>query len=519
MGAVAVEKKTATRATRIDRLELARRVALAREIEIREKQDPLSEALKNLTRQSNYGAGNQWDFVHAADWHRVAEGGNQSGKTYLICVDFLLQALGMHPTRKWVRNKADDKWKGWYSTTTYQRFAEQGWHHFKHLLFYPDEEAQDGSRRVIAIGYDKKNPERVTYLKLRRVDGGIAEINIKSYEQGDGEFQSAEVDCLALDEECNNSIYKEAVMRLMARAGNMIVSATAVKGVDWLDKLRTRAEEGRNVFHCRLDLRDNPTVGEEEIRNLQEEFGDDPDELALRMSGYPRSRVGLIYGDRIFTPKHIVDPFDIPGDWTRYRSIDPGFNFCGCLWLAVSPDEDSYVYRDYKGEQRTIGENCAAIAELSGDEVYHRSWIDPAAMGRKSESGRREIDLWNDEGVQVTVAPDNAVRTGIEEVQRLLKARGGINGERPIHRVFRDCCEMLEERRLYRRADDAGKDGRDFKERVIKRHDHLMDPWRYSVVAGLRYVLPKAKKPKAGTLGRRLYEKRRAAARKNSSRI
>jgi homoserine dehydrogenase len=63
----------------------------------------------------------------------------------------------------------------------------------------------------------------------------------------------------------------------------------------------------------------------------------------------------------------VCDPFDVPKDWAKYRWIDHGFNFAACVWLAVSPGGDDVVlYRDYKGERRTIAENAAEIRSLSG---------------------------------------------------------------------------------------------------------------------------------------------------------
>lgn len=144
------------------------------------------------------------------------EGGNQSGKTWTGCIDFLLDALGLHPSRHWygldpyaeiwiksyeqgpgafqsaglhrihldeecnekiyqeiqVRGVAVPKggpWRGWYCTVSYELFAEQGWNHFKRLLLFPGESVLKlPTRRILEVGWDKKNPERPTYLKLRR---------------------------------------------------------------------------------------------------------------------------------------------------------------------------------------------------------------------------------------------------------------------------------------------------------------------------------------------------------------
>ncbi len=494
--------------------DLAERIALAEEIQ-RRKVNPLVSSFWTLTTKSEHGGGAQRDFVLAPNRVRVAEGGNQSGKTWVTCIDFLLQALGMHPTRRWEATNGRT-WKGWYASTTYQRFAEQGWKHWLRLLLFEGEDTGHlPTRRILAIGWDKKNPERPTFLKLRRADGGIAEVFVKSYEQGAGEFQSAEVDCLALDEECPASIWEEAQPRVSVRQGNIIVSATPVLGVEWLDQLRTDADTGEaDVYHCRFDARDNPAYPQAALDELTRLWRNHPEMLELRLSGIPRSMEGAVYKDHCFTREHVCQPFEPPAEWTRYRIIDPGFRHCGALWLAVAPNGDIVAYRDYKGEEQSIATNAREILKLSKGEKYYRSWMDPsAARQRQQESGKRLIDLWKEKHVVATLAPDNAVQAGIERIWQLLDERGGVDGEHPRFRVSQACTHFLAERRKYRYR-DAREKGDDVGDQVQKRDDHLMDCWRYAVSGGLHYVKAAKQLPPEGTVGRRLVEQRRAWAKK-----
>lgn len=485
------------------------REAVAAERALR-RADPLRAAITGLTRTTTHNAGTQWGFYTASNTERVLEGGNQSGKTWSNCVDFLAQARGSHDSITWTPDSPTDAWRGWYCTTTYERFAEQAWGHFKKLLLYPGESVLDlPTRNILAISWDTKNPERPLYLRVRRRDGRHAEIWIKSYEQGAREFQSAEVDCLVLDEECPDSIYEEAQPRVMARGGRIQISATPVVGVRWLEELRTAAEMGgSDIYHCRLDTRDNPAMDPEEYRRLEAKWAARPELLELRLSGIPMAAQGSVYNDMQFTGAHVCEPFDIPHTWTRYVSIDPGYTSCGALWFAVGPAGDVVCYREYLGHERTTGQNAAEILKLCGNERFTDLLIDPAARGRQSQTGEREIDLWIRAGVHVQPAPDNAVMTGIEAVWELLGQRAGINGERPAFRVFRSCAEFLRERRGYK-FHDTREAGDEKGAAPVKRNDHLMDPWRYAVVRGLRYVPLSAQPPAAGTRARRLWEKRR----------
>ena len=44
---------------------------------------------------------------------------------------------------------------------------------------------------------------------------------------------------------------------------------------------------------------------------------------------------------------HVIEPFDIPRNWVKFRSCDYGYgSYSAVLWFAVSPDEQLVVYRE-----------------------------------------------------------------------------------------------------------------------------------------------------------------------------
>jgi hypothetical protein len=84
--------------------------------------------------------------------------------------------------------------------------------------------------------------------------------------------------------------------------------------------------------------------------------------------------------------------------------------------------------------------------------------------------------------------------------------------------VFRTCAGFLDERRTYRfhSLHERGDEG---PVKPVKRNDHFMDAWRYAVAAGLRHVPVGAPPPADGTLGRRLWDARRAVEREKAVRL
>jgi len=519
---------------------LRRRVELLKELLLR-RADPLLKAYDGLTPR-------QKAFVGATQREKVAEGGNQSGKSWSTCIDFCLGLAGKHPTRK---RRGAGAWRGWYSTTTYDRFAEQAWGHFKALLLFPGESVHKlPTRRILNIGWDARYPETPTYLKVLQDDGEIAEAWIKSFKQGREEFQAAEVDVLAIDEECPTEIYEEAQPRLLKRNGQIVVAATPVTGVKWLQDLRDSAESDRkHIFHTRFPTYENPGLTAEAIAGMMAKCKARPDLFKLRMEGHPVVDEGRIYPDSIWNPEgggRIVAPFSIPHDWTRFRSIDHGVHTVAALWAAVAPGSKKIVvYREYYGRDVTpaVEGNALNILRLSlldgGEKRYAARWIDPATLGSGQETGERLIDIWNRSGycircenteasardprrcaacgservtIDVDPAPDNRVESGIEKVRELLLERAPDGS--PLLVFFDNLANLFAERREYGRHEpdpDKG-DADDRKRKPIKRNDHLLDNLRYLIAAGLAWKPPAAPPPPDGSLARKMWEKRKENA-------
>ena len=513
--------------------ERTRLAGVLREIALREN-DPLRVGLAKRTAR-------QAAFIRATHREKIAEGGNQSGKTDSTVIDLLLEALGLHPTLKWALPANPlDTWRGWFSTTTSEKFSEQAWKHFKNYLFFEGESAHRlPSRRVLAIAWDQKSPETPNYMRLRRADGREAEIWVKSYKQGAGEFQAAEVNKLVLDEECPDSIWMEAQPRVMKRGGQIVISATPVLGVKFLEDLRAAAEAGNpDVFHTRFPTGENPGMPASEVAILVRKFAAWPAILKLRLEGFPLALEGKILPDTIFSRQHIVKPFLPPPAWTRYRCIDPGVNVCACLWAAVAPGRKKIVfYREHYGEDLTptIDANARRIIELSredgGESSYVGNWIDPAALGRTNESGERAIDLFNRIGrclvcgavrssdaerctepgchgaretLALAPAPDNRVLETINMVQALM-AEKGADGF-PLVGVCQNLGHFMSERRTWEWEPVSTRTDVVRERRIA---NHLMACLRYLVGAGLEHIPARRLKPPEGTMGRRLLEKRR----------
>lgn len=65
---------------------------------------------------------------------------------------------------------------------------------------------------------------------------------------------------------------------------------------------------------------------------------------------------------------HVIEPFDIPKHWSRFRGVDDGSNHpAACLWAAMSPAGDLFLYRDFLRTGMIPTTICDEIIKMSGN--------------------------------------------------------------------------------------------------------------------------------------------------------
>ena len=162
-----------------------------------------------------------------------------------------------------------------------------------------------------------------------------------------------------------------------------------------------------------------------------------------------REKKALLYGDwnifegQYFTEfdpvRHIVTPFEIPRSWRKYRTIDYGLDRLACLWIAISPDGISYVYREFCKPNLTISQATQEILRRTPDsEEIYATLAPPDLWHRSQESGKSKASLFSEYGLNFT-RTSNDRECGWLAVKELL-----IGGEgRASIRFFQSCTEII----------------------------------------------------------------------------
>lgn len=113
---------------------------------------------------------------------------------------------------------------------------------------------------------------------------------------------------------------------------------------------------------------------------------------------------------------HIIEPFEIPSDWRRFRVIDFGFTHpFVCQWWAEDPDGRIYRYRELFKTKRTVSEHAAQIREYSRGEYIVATITDHDAEDRATLE--RELGIKTEPALK-------SVTTGVQAVLNRLALAG-----------------------------------------------------------------------------------------------
>jgi hypothetical protein len=148
---------------------------------------------------------------------------------------------------------------------------------------------------------------------------------------------------------------------------------------------------------------------------------------------------GVVY-DEWDVDVHLIDRFEIPADWRRFRVVDFGFTNPTCVqWWAIDGDGRMFMYREIYKTGTIVEDHARQIRDL--DEDRHLPTVcDHDAEDRATL--KRHLR-------QETKAAKKSIKIGIEAVKKRLRPAG--DGRPRLH-IMRDSLvevdDRLRERRL-----------------------------------------------------------------------
>lgn len=437
---------------------------------------------------------NQRAFHASTARTRLVFGGNQSGKSRCVAQEIKWWLEESHPYRETpLRPKI-------YVVSADYRTLGEGV--FRHLLGDPGHKTPAILHEWDIVRYGTYIPGTTMPSWFLHRNGGV--VNLISGEGGEKarqKVQAAAIDLCCVDEEVPGDMWQELMARRLTYGGEVTVSATLVRSEEWLIDLEERAETGdKEVFMVRLDTKRAVDRGHIDRLAYEEMEGTlSEQEIHVRLRGGSRKRQGLVYPE--FGKDHIVEPYDIGVNWTRFCGIDPGRRTCAVIWGAVDPDGKIHIYREGYFRNATYHEVAKYIQHVEGwvahpktdelvigekTEILQNRWVDPHAYDH-AVSGQPGVAtlLAGDYRIYTSPAP-NAVHYGIEKVHQYL--RKGMD-DTPGLVVFKTCVNLIREMRGYKWVDDTkgGALTHSRKDQPVKRNDHACDALRYMLAGGVKF--------------------------------
>lgn len=189
---------------------------------------------------------------------------------------------------------------------------------------------------------------------------------------------------------------------------------------------------------------------------------------------------------------HIVEPFEIPGTWMRFRSMDWGSTHpYACLWWAVDYDGNMYCYRELYGwggkpnvgteeTAKQVGEHIAKLEKRDEDVMY--GVLDSACWAKTGVTGPTIAEELNDvlfEHKLVTFGKCSKGRVeGANAFKQRLIGRKSKDGKRkPAIYFFANCIHSI------RTIPMLGYDKHNPETYDTTAEDHIMDAVAYACLS------------------------------------
>lgn len=321
------------------------------------------------------------------------------------------------------------------------------------------------------------------------VNGRKSSLTCKSADSGREKMQSASVDLVWIDEECDEDVYLELFQRTLDCAGKIILTMTPLNDIGsgvrkpWVYNLHQLFKKGlrKDLVFISLSSLDNPFIPDSEKLLMKEQWAGHIEEGA-RLRGEFIRRAGLVYPmwDR---SKHFIKRQTLPHDWRRILSIDPAATgVTAAVWACVNPKGDIYVYKLYYERDLIVADHCKNIIARNGSDRIDQYYVDPFwGAARNAETHKQGYQLFRENGLPVRLAP-RAEDYGRDSLGHYLAATLEPASRHPKLFVFDDLEILAGELEAYT-WDFYGKGALkgQSKDKPMKRNDHAINALQYLV--------------------------------------
>ena len=141
---------------------------------------------------------------------------------------------------------------------------------------------------------------------------------------------------------------------------------------------------------------------------------------------------------------HVIEPFDIPRNWMRFRAADWGYSSPACcLWFAVDYDNNLFVYRELYTKRNTADIFARKVLEMEDGEYIRYGILDSSTWARRGDIGPSIAETMIQEGCrwrQSDRSPRSRISGKVEVHKRL---RVDEDTGYPSMFIFSNCLNLI----------------------------------------------------------------------------
>lgn len=172
-------------------------------------------------------------------------------------------------------------------------------------------------------------------------------------------------------------------------------------------------QEGDPIYRKRVFIPAKVTDNQALMQN-------DPGYIARLMALPDNERKQLLDGDwdtfagQYFSDfsrqMHVIEPFDIPSDWKRYRAMDEGYNDpYVCCWFAMDREGNAYLYREFVKSRLLSHEQVEETERRTPNEKIEYNVGDTSFWNKGKESGKSPSEVFAQMGIPLIQATKERV--------------------------------------------------------------------------------------------------------------
>ena len=239
-------------------------------------------------------------------------------------------------------------------------------------------------------------------------------------------------------------------MRATGNPGNV--------GSLWVKEMFVDPAEPNTAFKINIDT----VAGQKTItrRFIPAKLQDNPylmqtDDYLIMLSSLPEvQRKQFLEGDwgafensafpEFSITTHVVQPFDVPRNWLRFRTCDWGYSSAACvLWIAVDFDNNFWVYREHYTKRVTADIFAKQVLEKEHEEYIRYGILDSSTWARRGDAGPSIAETMIREGCKWRPS-DRSPRSRVAgklELHKQLALDKDTN--QPKLKIFSNCINLI----------------------------------------------------------------------------